>query len=164
MSENVKKDRADIGFAFDGDADRLVVVDENGAVIDGDKLLGALALYLKNSKSLKGDGFVATHMSNKALEDFANTNEMKLHRCNVGDKYVLEVLKNEGINFGGEQSGHIIFSDFAKTGDALVASLQVMANLLTTKKKASMILNPFELYPQILKNIKIDKKVPFAKI
>lgn len=164
LSELVKKMRADVGFGFDGDADRLVVVDETGKVIQGDKLLGALAIYLKNSGALKGEAIAATVMSNQALEDFLKINDIGLKRCDVGDKHVLETLKNEGLNFGGEQSGHIIFSDFAKTGDALVAAMQVMAYMLTTKKKASVLLNPFVLYPQLLCNIFVGKKVPLEKI
>ncbi len=164
LGEEVRRLRADIGFAFDGDADRLVVVDENGDVIDGDKLLGALAIYLKKRDSLRKNSCVATVMSNQALEDFLNKNGIKLYRCNVGDKYVLEMFNKEGLNFGGEQSGHIILADFAKTGDALVASLAVMADILISKKRASELLNPFELYPQVQKNIIISKKIPLDSI
>ncbi|GKT33091.1 Phosphoglucosamine mutase, partial [Aduncisulcus paluster] len=109
LGKLVSEYRADIGIALDGDADRLVVVDENGDVIDGDKLIGAMAVYLKNHNLLQGEGCVTTVMSNKALEDYLEANGIKLHRSNVGDKYVLEIMKNEKINFGGEQSGHIIF-------------------------------------------------------
>jgi len=155
--------RADIGIALDGDADRLVVVDENGDVIDGDKLLGALAVYLKNNAKLKG-GCVATVMSNKALEDYLNKNDIELFRSNVGDKYVLEIMKEKNINFGGEQSGHVIFSDVAKTGDGLASALQVLALLISTKQKASIALNPFELYPQVLKNLIVEDKKPLNQI
>jgi len=155
--------RADVGIALDGDADRLVIVDEKGQVIDGDKLIGALAVYLKNTQKLK-NGCVATVMSNKALEDYLNKNDIELHRSNVGDKYVLEVMKKNDINFGGEQSGHIIFSDVAKTGDGLASALQVLALLITTKQKASVALNPFELYPQILKNLMVEDKIPLDQI
>lgn len=134
LSEQVKMLRADIGFGFDGDADRLVVVDEKGRVIHGDMLLGALTLFLKQSQVLKGDAIAATVMSNQALEDFLHKHQIGLMRCDVGDKHVLETLKEHKLNFGGEQSGHIIFSDFAKTGDALVAAMQVMAYMLTSKK------------------------------
>lgn len=164
LGEQVRKLRADIGFAFDGDADRLVVVDENGDVVHGDKLLGALSVYLKQNEKLQKNGSVATVMSNQALENYLNENGIDLYRCNVGDKYVLETFGEEGLNFGGEQSGHIILSDFAKTGDALVASLAVMANVLTNKKKVSELLNPFELYPQLQSNLRIAKKVPLEKI
>jgi phosphoglucosamine mutase len=155
--------RADIGIALDGDADRLVIVDEKGQVIDGDKLIGALAVYLKKAQKLKG-GCVATVMSNKALEDYLNQNDIELHRSNVGDKYVLELMKKHNINFGGEQSGHIIFSDVAKTGDGLASALQVLALLITTNQKASVALNPFELYPQILKNLIVEEKKPLEQI
>jgi phosphoglucosamine mutase len=165
LGEEVVKLRADIGFAFDGDADRLVVVDEKGKMVDGDKLLGVLAQYMKTNSSLTKDAAVVTHMSNQALEDFLKAQNIKLERCDVGDKYVLEKLKDIGANFGGEQSGHIIFSDFAKTGDALVASLQVMAYLLTGEKKpASVMQHPYELYTQKLINLRISEKKPLEKI
>lgn len=164
LSEQVKHLRADVGFAFDGDADRLVVVDENGESVHGDKLLGALATHLKDVGKLSNDALVATLMSNQALEDYLAQNSLKLFRANVGDKYVLQIMKEQGVNLGGEQSGHIIFSDFAKTGDALVAAMQVMALILRKKQKASELLNPFELYPQKQKNIQISKKIPFEQI
>jgi phosphoglucosamine mutase len=164
LGEQVRKLRADIGFAFDGDADRLVVVDEKGDVIHGDKLLGALSVYLKNNGTLKKSASVATVMSNQALEDYLNENGIDLYRCSVGDKYVLETFLKEGLNFGGEQSGHIILNDFAKTGDALVAALAVMANILTQNRSVSELLNPFELYPQHQKNLTVGVKIPLNKI
>ncbi len=164
LGQEVKRLRADIGFAFDGDADRLVVVDENGDIVDGDKLIGALACYLQSKKKLSKNAIVVTVMSNKALEDYLKKRGIKIYRCNVGDKYVLEIMQKEGINFGGEQSGHIIFSDFAKTVDALVSALQVSAMILENDIKASKALNPFDLYPQILYNLKISKKIPLEKI
>ncbi|RXK05753.1 phosphoglucosamine mutase [Halarcobacter bivalviorum] len=160
----VKEYRADIGIALDGDADRLVVIDEEGEVVDGDKLLGALCLFLKEEKTLKGDACVATVMSNKALEDFLNSHDLKLLRSNVGDKNVLEQMKENKVNFGGEQSGHIIFSDVAKTGDGLASALQVLALILRKKQKASVALNPFELYPQLLVNLKVNEKKPLEEI
>jgi len=164
VAKIVKEYRADIGIALDGDADRLVVIDENGDVIDGDKLLGALCVFLKNEGTLKGDACVATVMSNKALEDYLNNNDLKLLRSDVGDKNVLHEMKKYGINFGGEQSGHVIFSDVAKTGDGLASALQVLALILRSGKKASEVLNPFELYPQILTNLKITQKIPLDQI
>ena len=164
LGTQVRRLRADIGFAFDGDADRLVAVDENGDVVHGDKLLGALSVYLKENGGLQKDSVVATVMSNQALEDYLNDNGIVLHRCDVGDKHVLEAFAKEGLNFGGEQSGHIILADFAKTGDALVAALAVMANLLIKKEPVSKLLNPFELYPQLQENLSIAKKVPLEKI
>lgn len=164
LGEQVRKLRADVGFAFDGDADRLVVVDEHGEVILGDKLLAILAKHLKEQKMLSSNAVIATVMSNQALEDYLLKQNISLHRCSVGDKYVLEQMKASNCNFGGEQSGHIIFSDFAKTGDALVAAMQVMASLIKSKKRASELLNPFEPYPQLQKNLKITKKIPFERI
>lgn len=160
----VREYRADIGLALDGDADRLVVIDETGEVVDGDKLIGALCKYLNDEDLLTGNACVATVMSNKALEDYLSKDKIDLHRSNVGDKYVLEVMNDENINFGGEQSGHIIFSDAAKTGDGLASALQVLALVLKSGKKASEVLNPFELYPQILYNMKINEKIPLEEI
>lgn len=164
LREAVKQYRADIGLALDGDADRLVVVDECGDEIDGDQLLGALGLFLHREGQLKGGGIVATVMSNQALEDAMNANGLNLYRSNVGDKYVLELMREHGINFGGEQSGHVILHDFAKTGDGLVSALQILAILLTSGEKASKALRPFKLYPQKLVNIKVKTKRPLDQI
>lgn len=164
LSEAVKEYRADIGFALDGDADRLVVVDEMGEIVEGDKLIGALALYLKNSGKLKKEAIASTVMSNQALEDFLTSHSIKLHRCDVGDKNVLESMRKHNLNFGAEQSGHIIFSDFAKTGDGILSALQTILYVIKSSKKASEVLNPFELYPQILKNLKVEEKVPLKEI
>jgi len=164
LSKKVLEYRADIGFAFDGDADRIVVVDEKGEVVDGDKLLGALAKYLKDENKLKNNAICVTSMSNKALDEYCQKEGIKVYKSNVGDKYVLEVMKAKDLNFGGEQSGHIIFSDFAKTGDGLVSALQVVAYLLKENKKASKLLNPFELYPQKLVNLKVTQKKDLSKI
>lgn len=164
LASEVVKLRADIGLAFDGDADRLVVVDETGEVANGDALLGVLAMYLHKNKALKGGGVVATVMSNAALEDYLTKHKIKLLRANVGDKYVLEMMQENGINFGGEQSGHIIFSDYAKTGDALVAAMQFIACMLTQGKKASEILSEIKPYPQILLNLKVADKKPLESI
>ena len=163
LATEVKKFRADVGFALDGDADRLVVVDEKGEVANGDSLLGVLALYLKEQGRLNS-AVVATVMSNGALREFLEKNGISLQTCGVGDKYVLEKLKEVGGNFGGEQSGHIIFSDYAKTGDGLIAALQFSALMLTKKKSASSILSQIRPYPQILKNLKITQKKDLSKI
>ncbi len=164
LCDSVIKFRADLGIALDGDADRLVVVDETGEVIDGDQLLGALASYMNDKGTLKGGGMVSTVMSNQALEDYMSSKGLKLFRSDVGDKNVLEIMKKENINFGGEQSGHVIVSDFAKTGDGLVSALQVLALMITTKQSASKALRPFKLYPQKLVNINIKVKKPLDKI
>jgi len=164
LCQSVVKYRADLGIALDGDADRLVVVDEMGEVVDGDQLLGALSSYMHQNNMLKGGGVVATVMSNQGLEDFLSKQNVKLFRSDVGDKNVLEVMHKEGINFGGEQSGHVIIHDFAKTGDGLVSALQVLALLIATSKKASEVLRPFELYPQKLVNINVQIKKPLNEI
>ncbi|WP_270985422.1 phosphoglucosamine mutase [Campylobacter helveticus] len=163
LAEEVKKLRADVGFAFDGDADRLVVVDEKGVVANGDSLLGVLALHLKEQGKLKSK-VVATIMSNGALREFLNKNKIELETCNVGDKFVLEKLKACGGNFGGEQSGHIIFSDYAKTGDGLIAALQFSALMLSKKKSASAVLGQIKPYPQLLHNLKISQKKDLVKL
>ena len=164
MQESVIKYRADIGIALDGDADRLVVVDEKGEIVDGDQLLGALGVHLHSQKLLKGKAIVATVMSNQGLDDYMTKHGLKLFRSDVGDKNVLEIMKKEGINFGGEQSGHIIMHDFAKTGDGLVSALQVLSLLVAKKVKASEMLRPFDLYPQKLVNINVKVKKPLKDI
>ena len=164
LANKVREYRADIGFAFDGDADRVVAVDERGEIIDGDKLIGALALYLKKHNKLKNDAVAVTIMSNSALKDFLAKNGIKLYKSKVGDKFVLEVMKENELNFGGEQSGHIIFSDFAKTGDGVVSALQAVAYLIESGKKASEAFNLFELYPQVQTNINVEEKIPLEKI
>ena len=160
----VVKYRADLGIALDGDADRLVVVDEKGEVVDGDQLLGALGVHLHEQSKLKGGGIVTTVMSNQGLEDYMSEHKLKLFRSDVGDKNVLEIMKKQGINFGGEQSGHIIINDYAKTGDGLVAALQVLALLIDKKKSASELLRPFPLYPQKLVNLHVKIKKPLNEI
>jgi phosphoglucosamine mutase len=164
LAEKIKEYRADIGFALDGDADRLVVVDEKGNVIDGDKLLGALAYYLHKNNKLSTNKIIVTVMSNSALDDFLKQFNIEVLRSAVGDKNVLELMKKVGANFGGEQSGHIIFSDYAKTGDGLVSALQVCAYLLESGKKASDAFDLFKLYPQVQTNINVVEKIPLEKI
>jgi len=164
LQDKVKQYRADIGFALDGDADRLVIVDELSEVVDGDQLIGALALFLKNTNKLKNSDVVTTVMSNNGLDDFLTENKMHLRRSDVGDKNVLELMLSCGSNFGGEQSGHVIMHEFAKTGDGLVTALQVLALIKTSKRKASEVLRPFALYPQLQANLVISKKPPLEEI
>ena len=164
LAQKVVETRADVGFALDGDADRIVVVDEKGNIVDGDKLIGALAIHLKNEKKLANDKVVATVMSNKGLEDYLASHGVKLERSDVGDKHVLEVMKKVGSNFGGEQSGHVIFSDYAKTGDGLVSALQSFAYMIETNKTASEAFDVFDLYPQEQANLKISHKIPIDEI
>ncbi|PAF43726.1 phosphoglucosamine mutase [Helicobacter sp. 11S03491-1] len=164
LSNEVRRYRADIGFALDGDADRLVVVDNKGNVVDGDKLIGALSVYEKSLNKLKNNQVVATLMSNLALQEYLYRHDIRLIRCNVGDKYVCDEMQKNNANFGGEQSGHIIFGDYAKTGDGLVSALQVMAVLMQSGKKSAEVLNPFELYPHKLINLVIEQKISLETI
>ncbi|WQY09749.1 phosphoglucosamine mutase [Helicobacter pylori] len=164
LSQEVKKYRADLGFAFDGDADRLVVVDNLGNIVHGDKLLGVLGVYQKSKNALSSQAVVATNMSNLALKEYLKSQDLELKYCAIGDKFVSECMRLNKANFGGEQSGHIIFSDYAKTGDGLVCALQVSALVLESKQVSSVALNPFELYPQNLVNLNVQKKPPLESL
>jgi len=164
VAKAVREYRADIGIALDGDADRLVLVDENGDVVDGDKLMAVLAVYLKRQGTLTGDGMVATVMSNQGLERYLNSNDLKLYRSDVGDKNVVDMMQKNSINFGGEQSGHIIFSDYAKTGDGISSALQVLALLVQSQESVSKVFNPYQSYPQLLVNLLVNDKIDFTTI
>lgn len=149
---------AHLGIALDGDADRLVLCDEKGTVIDGDQVMGLIGLTLAKSGKLTGGGIVATVMSNMGLEKHLAGHGLVLHRTNVGDRYVLERMRRDGFNVGGEQSGHIILSDHSTTGDGLVAALQVLAALVEADKPASQVLRLFDPFPQVLKNVRVAGK------
>ncbi len=164
LAKEVVRYRADVGVALDGDADRLVMVDERGEVIDGDKLMGVLAVYLKEQGRLQNDAMVATVMSNQALDDYLAEHGITLYRSAVGDKNVVELMQEKGCNFGGEQSGHIIFSDFAKTGDGISSALQALAYLVSSGRRASEAFDAFELYPQRLVNLNVSRKRPLEEI
>jgi phosphoglucosamine mutase len=164
VSEAVKQYRADVGFALDGDADRLVVIDEFGEVINGDHLIGALADYFHRKGKLVGEGIVTTVMSNKGLEEFLKTQGLDLLRSDVGDKHVLSVMQQNNMNIGGEESGHVILSDYAKTGDGLATALQVLALLNSNHMSASKALRPFELYPQMKVNLNVIHKPALESI
>lgn len=163
LAARVVSERADIGIALDGDADRLIVVDETGRVIDGDQLLALIAHHSKMMGQLKGDGIAATLMSNLGLEQFLRSKKIALHRTKVGDRYVMEAMRQHGLNLGGEQSGHLIVGDYATTGDALVAALQVLAAVLASGKKASKALQQFTPVPQILRNVKFTGTDPMKR-
>ncbi len=164
LAKVVLESRADVGIALDGDADRLVMVDEKGEVVDGDKLMGVLAVHLKDQGRLKGKGMVATVMSNQGLGEYLASQDLTLHRSAVGDKNVVEMMQSNGMNFGGEQSGHVIFSDYAKTGDGISSALQALAYLVGTEQKASEAFNPYVSYPQMLVNLLVDEKRAFETI
>ena len=160
LRETVVASGAHLGLALDGDADRLIVVDENGELVDGDQLMALIALSQKKRGSLRGGGIVATVMSNLGLERKLAEQGLDLHRTTVGDRYVLEAMREMDRNVGGEQSGHIILSDHATTGDGLVAGLQVLAALVESGKPASDVLHMFEPVPQLLKNVRFGGGQP----
>ena len=146
---------ADLGIALDGDADRVIVADDKGRIIDGDQLMAVIAGHWQASENLSGDGIVATVMSNLGLERHLAERGLKLHRTQVGDRYVLEQMRALGLNLGGEQSGHIILSDFSTTGDGLVAALQVLAVMVRADRPMHEVGRVFEPFPQILRNVPI---------
>ena len=160
LQETVVASGADIGIALDGDADRLIIVDERGRVVDGDQIMALIGASWARSGTLKGGGVVATVMSNLGLERFLQTQGLTLERTAVGDRYVLERMRAGGFNVGGEQSGHMILSDYGTTGDGLVAALQVLAELVRTGKSASDVLHQFEPVPQLLKNVRFSGRKP----
>ena len=155
LQRSVKKHKANLGISLDGDADRIIMCDEKGSIIDGDQIIAALALQWKKKKILRG-GVVGTQMSNYGLENFLKKQNIKFIRANVGDRYVKEIMQKKKFNLGGEQSGHIILGKFATTGDGLLVALEVI-KALNKKIKASKFFDVFEKTPQILRNIKIKE-------
>ena len=160
LSKKVHEVRADIGIALDGDADRVVIVDENGTVVDGDQIMALIAESWHQAGRLAGGGVVATVMSNLGLERFLAGIGLQLHRTKVGDRYVVEHMRAHGLNVGGEQSGHIVLSDFSTTGDGLVSALQVLACIKRSNKPVSEICRKFEPVPQLLKNVRFSGGKP----
>jgi|TARA_B110000444_G_C18844264_1_gene600908 phosphoglucosamine mutase len=148
---------ADLGICLDGDADRIAIIDNKGQVADGDQLMGLIAARWAQSGVLKGGALVATVMSNLGLERWLETQSIGLHRTNVGDRYVVEAMRKGGFNLGGEQSGHIVMTDYATTGDGLLAGLQFLAALVETEKTASELASVFTPCPQVLKNVSFTK-------
>ena len=159
LSEQVVAHGADIGIALDGDADRLVIADETGRVLDGDQVMAMIAQRWHKTGRLRGGAMVATVMSNLGLELFLRERGLELHRVKVGDRYVLEHMRASGLNLGGEQSGHIIISDHATTGDGLLAALQVLAVVTDEGRPVSEVGRLFEPVPQLLKNIRVTGDV-----
>jgi phosphoglucosamine mutase len=153
LCRKVRQAGADIGIALDGDADRVIIVDENGTIIDGDQLLAAIAESWRIDGRLVGGGVVATVMSNLGLERFLRAQGLELIRTQVGDRYVVEHMRAEGHNLGGEQSGHIVMTDYTTTGDGLVTALQILAIVVTSGKPVSEVCRRFEPVPQLLKNV-----------
>ena len=155
LQEQVLAHNADLGIALDGDADRLAMVCEKGKLIDGDQLMGTIAERWRRDGRLTGGGVVATVMSNLGLERFIDGHGLRLVRTQVGDRYVLERMRADGFNLGGEQSGHIIMTDHATTGDGLMAALQALSALIKSRKRASEAFRAFEPVPQLLKNVRV---------
>ena len=160
LQARVVEEGAHIGIALDGDADRVIIVDELGRIVDGDQLMALIGISWANRGILKGDGIVATIMSNLGLERFLASRDLRLIRTKVGDRYVLETMREQGYNIGGEQSGHLILSDHSTTGDGLVAALQVLASLVESGKSASELLHLFDPLPQLLKNVRFTGGQP----
>lgn len=160
LQETVVASGADIGIALDGDADRLIVVDEKGQIVDGDQLMALIGTQLAARGELRGGGVVATVMSNLGLERFLAAQGLTLERTKVGDRHVLERMKEGGFNVGGEQSGHMILMDHATTGDGTIAALQVLTALVQSGKKASELLHLFDPVPQLLKNVRFSGGKP----
>ncbi len=163
LIHKVRELRADIGIALDGDADRVLVVDEKGQVVDGDQLMAVVAHSWQQDGRLSREGIVATVMSNLGLERYLGGLGLALERTNVGDRYVLEHMRQNGFNVGGEQSGHIILTDYSTTGDGFVAALQILAVLHREGKPASEVCHRFEPLPQILKNVRYGHGAPLER-
>ncbi len=156
MQAQVTAGNAHLGIALDGDGDRLVIADERGALLDGDQLMGLIAAYWQRVGRLKGDGIVATVMSNFGLERYLDGLGLKLHRTRVGDRYVVDAMRSHALNVGGEQSGHIVLGDFATTGDGLIAALQCLAVIVEAGRPVSEVGRVFEPLPQTLRNVALN--------
>jgi phosphoglucosamine mutase len=160
LTGEVRRHGADLGMALDGDADRVILSDERGQIIDGDQILALMARSWQQSGRLRGDGIVATVMSNLGLERFLGGQGLVLHRTQVGDRYVMEKMRADGLNMGGEQSGHMILSDYATTGDGLLAALQVLAVLVEQGRPASEVCRVFQRLPQKLRSVRFAGESP----
>jgi phosphoglucosamine mutase len=160
MCDKVRELRADIGIALDGDADRVIIADDKGQVVDGDQLMALIAMSWAKRGELRGGGLVSTIMSNLGLERYLAEQKLTLARTKVGDRYVVEHMRAHGHNVGGEQSGHIVLSDFSTTGDGLLAALQVLAEVKRQGRPVSEVCNLFTPLPQVLKNVKFKQGTP----
>jgi phosphoglucosamine mutase len=160
LSARVRSEKADIGIALDGDADRLIVCDENGKIVDGDQIMGLVTDDWQRREMLSAPGIVATIMSNLGLERHLMDQGLSLARTQVGDRYVVEHMRRHGYNLGGEQSGHMVLSDFSTTGDGLIAGLQVLAAMKQAERPVSDLARVFEPVPQILENVRFSNGAP----
>jgi phosphoglucosamine mutase len=159
----VRETGADIGIALDGDGDRAILCDETGRIIDGDQIIARIALDRRAAGTLRGGGAVTTVMSNFAMERFLNEQDLKLVRTQVGDRYVVEAMRRGGYNVGGEQSGHVVLTDHATTGDGTVAALQILAACVRAQKPASEVCDLFEPAPQTLVNVRYEGEPPLSQ-
>ncbi|MBC7465380.1 MAG: phosphoglucosamine mutase [Bdellovibrio sp.] len=164
LSQAVVQYRADVGIGLDGDADRVIMVDETGKMINGDHILAICALHMKSKNQLNKNTLVVTQMSNFGLEQAMNANGIEVVKTNVGDKYVVEAMRKGGFNIGGEQSGHLIFLDYSTTGDGTVAALKVLSVMRETGKKISQLSAVFEDVPQVLINCRVRSRVELDQI
>jgi len=160
MCAKVVESKADIGIALDGDADRLIIADEKGEIIDGDQIMALVAMDWKDAGHIRGDALVATVMSNMGLERYLASLDLGLVRAQVGDRYVVETMRSGGHNVGGEQSGHIILSDYSTTGDGLIAALQVLSVIVKTGRPASEVTRRFDPFPQVLRSVSFNGAEP----
>ncbi|MBI5575747.1 MAG: phosphoglucosamine mutase [Deltaproteobacteria bacterium] len=164
VSAKVREQRADLGISLDGDADRVIVVDHNGDVLDGDRIMAVCAEEMARKRKLKKNTIVATVMSNIGLEIFLKERKVRMMRAPVGDRYVVEMMRAGGYNFGGEQSGHLVFLDHARTGDGVLAALQLLAVMVETGKKIADLGKTLVTFPQILVNVKLKHRVPLESM
>ena len=160
MCSQVAAHGADLGIALDGDADRVVIADERGALVDGDQIMGLVAEHWNRNARLRGAGVVATVMSNLGLERYLDAHGLRLERTPVGDRHVVEAMREKDFNVGGEQSGHIVLSDYSTTGDGLIAALQVLAAVVEARRPASQVCRVFEPLPQLLRNVSVNGGAP----
>jgi phosphoglucosamine mutase len=164
VSAKVREHRADLGISLDGDGDRLIVTDHRGDVLDGDRMMAICAVEMLRKKRLRKHTVVATVMSNIGLELFLKERNIRLERSQVGDRYVVERMRAGGYNFGGEQSGHLIFLDHATTGDGVLAALQLLAVMVGSGRPIADLGKELVAYPQVLLNIKLRQRVPLESL
>ena len=164
ISLAVKKNNADVGIALDGDADRAIICNEKGEIVHGDAIIALAAVELKKRKKLSKNTAVITVMSNLGLHKFLKKNKVNVVSVDVGDRYVIDSMRKNNYNFGGEQSGHLIFGDYATTGDGIISALQLLRLIKDTGKKLSELVKPFDFFPQVLLNIKVKEKKPLIEL
>ena len=162
ICKTVLRENADIGIALDGDADRVLIADDKGKLLDGDQLIAIISAHWQKTGQLRGGSIVATQMSNLGLEKYLSSIGLKLERTKVGDRHVVETMRKQGCNIGGEQSGHIILNDYTTTGDGIIAALQVLAYMIDDGRALSECGQLFKPLPQLLRNIPYKGKSPLA--